>query len=98
MNTMPYDTREGLSFMNCFAAGATKVPLHRRETHKNSIWAHLNSASMVTGERTWLHISLDPSHILDCQLNTPHPIRTQVFFLMIAVKLEGKHMNVELIN
>lgn len=42
------DTRESFSFMICFAVGATKVPLHRRTIHRNSTWAHLNSASKMS--------------------------------------------------
>jgi len=44
--------------MNHFAVGATKVPLHRRESHRNSIWAHLNSASVAKHECSRLHLSL----------------------------------------
>lgn len=80
VNISDDDTREGFSFMNCFAVGAIKVPLHRREARRNSIWVHLNSASVVKDECSQLQISQDSCHTSDYQLKATHPLSTQLSF------------------
>ena len=80
MNISSGHAREGFLFMNCFAVGATKVPLHRRETHGNTIWAYLNSASLVKDECLQLQVSRDSSHTSDHQLNSTCTMSTQVSF------------------
>lgn len=97
MNISQGDTSEGFSFMNCFAVGATKVPLHRREARGNSIWAHLNRASVVRDECSQLHICRNSSHTSDSQLNSTCPAHPS-FFLRQRPGWGGRHMPVESVN
>lgn len=86
------DTRESFSFKNRFAVGATKVPLHRREIHRNSIWAHLNSASMVKDECPQLRISPGSSHTSAMSTELSMSYEYPGTFLLTAARLGWRHI------